>query len=81
MFLGTMCCTIYTAWGAVTLAVLALFAHTVNVNMGEFTDIPKTKLHMFIGAALYLVIAILLAARWIFLEKMKKTNPGHPGLS
>ena len=80
--IGSMCCTIFSIWGVITLIILGAFVSYRGINMGEIKedDIPETRGHMFGAAGLYLAFVLGCGARFIFLQRQKKTNPTHPGL-
>ena len=77
-----MCCTIFSIWGVITLCILGAFLNYSGINMGEIRDedISKDRKHVFGAAGIYLAFVLGCGIRWAYLQRMKKTNPYHPGL-
>lgn len=78
----SICCTVFSIWAVVILFTLGSLLSYHGVSLGKIKkeDIGKDRTHVFIAGAIYAAFAIGCGARWIYLMRVKKTNPYHPGL-
>ena len=78
----SICCTIFSLWAVVILFTLGSLLGYHGVSLGKIKkeDISKDRLHVYLAGMFYGFFVIGCGARWIYLMKVKKTNPYHPGL-